>query len=470
MDPFEFKKYGEDLYSTEMEIFSVGEWNDDTYTHKDLDEMVDAFEALKDKWKPTLKLGHKKQLTEQPALGYVDTLKRVGDKLIGYIVNIPKVVKQAIEGGLYKKRSAEIYWDYKEGDKIWKRCLKAVALLGASIPAVSTLKDIEKFFDGGEGEVREYEIDIFDMINKTEDGTEYPKEAFLYVPDPSKSSTWKLRIWENLSDKVTRAQLGRAAAAFSPGGFRGKKVQLPSDAIESVKNKLKALYEKLGVKNKDIPKYLLNQTEVHDMDLEQKLKEYEVVIEGLRTKIVEYEKAKETEKVAQLQKELDSKEVEIQELRAFKEEADTIKKERDDAIAEANRLAEDQRKNSVSTFVSAQGAKGDGKILPRDEKLVTDILLACPDKKEYSLDGEKEKVSLVDMVKKFISSLPKMVDLRQHSKADPGDDNHDTAKKEVETKVAEYRREHPEIAYYDCLKAVLDADLNLKERYHNESK
>src|SRR5581483_9730894 len=61
---------------------------------------------------------------------------------------------------------------------------------------------------------------------KTEDGHEYTAGAYAYVGDPEDPSTWKLRI-EETPGKVTAAQLGRAAAAFSPGGFRGRRVEIP---------------------------------------------------------------------------------------------------------------------------------------------------------------------------------------------------------------------------------------------------
>lgn len=91
---------------------------------------------------------------------------------------------------------------------------------------------------------------------KTEDGVKYPAEAFAYVPDVNKPSTWKLRLWQDLDKKVTRSQLGRAAAAFSPGGFRGQKVEIPSDAVAGVKAKIRAAYRKLGVDTEDIPRWV----------------------------------------------------------------------------------------------------------------------------------------------------------------------------------------------------------------------
>lgn len=88
---------------------------------------------------------------------------------------------------------------------------------------------------------------------KTEDGVKYPVSDYAYVLDPEKPSTWKLRMSEGQPGNITRTQLGRAAAAFSPGGFRGQKVDIPSGEVASVKARLRAAYKKAGVKDEDIP-------------------------------------------------------------------------------------------------------------------------------------------------------------------------------------------------------------------------
>lgn len=91
---------------------------------------------------------------------------------------------------------------------------------------------------------------------KTEDGVQYPSSAFAYVADADKPSEWKLRLWENPTDKVTRKQLGAAAAALSPGGFRGQKVQIPGEALSAVKRKIRAAYRSLDVADEDIPRWV----------------------------------------------------------------------------------------------------------------------------------------------------------------------------------------------------------------------
>ncbi len=98
---------------------------------------------------------------------------------------------------------------------------------------------------------------------KTEDGVEFPAAAYAYVSDAEKSSTWKLRLWEDLEKKVTRVQLNKIAAALSPGGFRGEKIAIPSADLPSVKRKIRAEYRKLDVEDEDIPRWV-KETETRE--------------------------------------------------------------------------------------------------------------------------------------------------------------------------------------------------------------
>ncbi len=88
---------------------------------------------------------------------------------------------------------------------------------------------------------------------KTEGGVCYPAKDYAFVPDSSKSSTWKLRLSQTRPGNITKAQLGRAAAAFSSGGFRGSKVKIPASDISRVKARIRREYRKLGVPTEDIP-------------------------------------------------------------------------------------------------------------------------------------------------------------------------------------------------------------------------
>jgi len=99
---------------------------------------------------------------------------------------------------------------------------------------------------------------------KTEDGQQYPASAFAYAPSVETPSGWKLRMWEDSEKKITRAQLGRAAAALSPGGFRGQKVAIPAADLSAVKRKIRAAYRGLDVADEDIPKWV-KETETREL-------------------------------------------------------------------------------------------------------------------------------------------------------------------------------------------------------------
>ena len=99
-------------------------------------------------------------------------------------------------------------------------------------------------------------------VMKSEDGNKYPAAAFAYAPDKQSPSTWKLRLWQTPESKVTKSQLGRAAAAFSPGGFRGQKVRIPAADVGKVKAKIRSEYRKLGVSAEDMPKWIKESVEM----------------------------------------------------------------------------------------------------------------------------------------------------------------------------------------------------------------
>lgn len=77
---------------------------------------------------------------------------------------------------------------------------------------------------------------------------------YAYVPDPQKSSTWKLRIDD-------AAHVGAAIAAIGKG-FRGQKVDIPSSDMPSVKKKLRTAWLKFhkDKTEKDLPDILRNES------------------------------------------------------------------------------------------------------------------------------------------------------------------------------------------------------------------
>lgn len=140
-------------YSLDAEIFAVGTWNKTwKFTHKDLEQIAATFTELQSAHKVPLKFGHNDDqgMTDgYPALGWVTRVWAVGDKLMAHFENIPPVVFKAMEAKLYRHVSVELDVDVEHKGKKYKYVLSAVALLGADIPAVNTLKDLTTYLDGG---------------------------------------------------------------------------------------------------------------------------------------------------------------------------------------------------------------------------------------------------------------------------------------------------------------------------------
>ncbi len=136
-----------------LEVFGVGTHNSIrgkfTVTEDDLNQIVDAFTALKDTniVKPHLKLGHTDaqkwfgQKDGIPTLGWITRVWREGLKLLADIDNVPESLLELIEQKRFHNVSAEVFWDapIEHGGRRFPRVLSAVALLGVEMPAVKDL-------------------------------------------------------------------------------------------------------------------------------------------------------------------------------------------------------------------------------------------------------------------------------------------------------------------------------------------
>lgn len=123
--------------------------------------MVHAFDKVG--FKPQVKAGHergqeddetRKRVFGMPSLGVVNKIYRDGKTLFADITNVPKRFANLIKARTFSRVSSEIYWNFKNENtgKTYPRVLKAVAFLGAEVPALTSLKEIEALFtltDGG---------------------------------------------------------------------------------------------------------------------------------------------------------------------------------------------------------------------------------------------------------------------------------------------------------------------------------
>lgn len=90
---------------------------------------------------------------------------------------------------------------------------------------------------------------------KRENGMDFPPRDYAYVPDPMRPATWRLRLTET-PGKISANQLVRAAAALSPKGYQGNRVEIPPAALSSVKRRLLAEFRRIKVDESEIPPHI----------------------------------------------------------------------------------------------------------------------------------------------------------------------------------------------------------------------
>lgn len=136
-------------------IFKAGFWKNTNFTIDDLEELVQNTNSLINSHlhEPPIKLGHSENqeiLSKEglPSAGYVSRVYRLGNQVFADITNIPKQIADLIEKRAYSKISAEIYEEFKhpETQENIGKVLRAVALLGADIPEVKGLGDIQRLY------------------------------------------------------------------------------------------------------------------------------------------------------------------------------------------------------------------------------------------------------------------------------------------------------------------------------------
>ena len=141
----------------DVEIFSTGKHRERKYTENDLDSMTQAFKDMSPELRPPVKIGHAEpgsgkgigDKSDLPAVGWVSGLRRVGTKLVADFVDVPRVVADLLRRGAYRRTSAEIYHNLKlSNGKRAPIALRAVALLGGTVPEVKTLRDVLALYSG----------------------------------------------------------------------------------------------------------------------------------------------------------------------------------------------------------------------------------------------------------------------------------------------------------------------------------
>jgi len=136
------------MKTLDVEVFAVGTWNGLEFNEEDLKLIVNAFSNLKEYHDVPIKFGHNKEqsMTDgQPALGWVDKLWLNGTKLMSTLIDVPDIVAEAFEKKLYKKVSIELDMGVEHKGTYYPWVLSGLELLGADIPAVNVLADLQAY-------------------------------------------------------------------------------------------------------------------------------------------------------------------------------------------------------------------------------------------------------------------------------------------------------------------------------------
>ena len=142
-----------------VEIFAVGKWKGLEFTEKDIEEAVTNFTNDVLGSEPYVTIDHNPKAGKQfsdalgaVALGFVDNLYKIGNKLMADFTKVPKTLANLINSGALKNKSVELWQDYdgKDGNK-YNNVLEAVTFTG-KIPAVAGLSDLLALYTKHEGQ------------------------------------------------------------------------------------------------------------------------------------------------------------------------------------------------------------------------------------------------------------------------------------------------------------------------------
>lgn len=387
------------------EIFSAGKHNGDEYSDQDLDDIVEAFNALD--YRPALKLGHSSD-PGHPAYGYVANLRRVGSKLIADFVDLTDKVYDAIRGKHYDRVSSEIYWNMERSGRKYRRALKAVALLGSEVPAVAGLTPLSTLFAANTGEVRAY--DVAASLRWQQQSSDMKGDA-------------------TMSDDATLKDMQAKLAASEDELKAAKDKQAETDA------KLTELSEKLA-----------KLANVAGGDLDSILKNIQ--------------SDEDRAKLAEMSATIKARDTELANAKAAAQAAETKLTE---TMARVSELSDRQRRAKIDAVVGACKIPA----LREFVYQYLDVTTRDQDIKVYSLGGQRvDPNTAAETFIKFVNQNALGL-FKEESRAGDAAEYAENASAEVSRRAKEYLRQHSLTMkdYEKARDAVLEADPALKAEF-----
>ena len=161
-----------------------------TFTTADFDEAERAYNALHQVHHAPIKLGHDEQqalLQEDgmPNAGFLENIRRRGDRLMADLVNVPETIAALIDQGRYRARSIEAFRNMEVDGRRWPFVVTGLALLGADLPAVDGLKDIVQLYTSKGLEVpstKDSEVQVVLLLSHVDDADQLRDDLERLLP------------------------------------------------------------------------------------------------------------------------------------------------------------------------------------------------------------------------------------------------------------------------------------------------
>lgn len=468
-----------------VEIFRTGTWKGRSFVESDLDEMVTNWREFKYTWfQPAVKDGHHFE-PGKPALGYLDNIRRVGQKLVADLIELPVKVFEMIRDKRYDRVSAEIAPNLEKNGKKYKWVLSALAILGPEIPEVTGLRPLRDCFSS-ENNIEQYDIEN-GLVQLQEWSSEYvndlPDAAFAVVLDGGEKDTegkTKLRSLRKLPHHNFNVGNGSDNDSVDEVYLRNAITRLPQVATLSLEEKKSALshleehavalniadlynWDNLYAQFEQKPNKEDNKMDPKEMEalvaqFEAKIKEYEEKIQKYEADMKIKNNTEEPDKIKVLVNQLSEAHIKLTNA------METVKTNEN----KVKNLEEQGRKNRIQ-------AKLDTLRVPAfkfyAEQFYDWSTKAGEEVITYTRDGIVKEALKEQIVDDFVALLNKATDnlFIQHSKVEvfkrddvPGDED---PRNEVSRRVDLYMKEHPTVTYSQAMDNVLNADAALKEAY-----
>lgn len=395
-----WKAYSQTYELKDVEVFAKGKWNGHEITDEDINNIVNGTNEIIDKIKPMVKLGHddKQELLNKsgfPAGGWITKLKRVGDKILVNIKEVPKVLYDLIKNGAYKRISSEILYDYTEPStkKSYKRVLSAIAFLGGNLPAVTNLKDIAALYDTNE------EANLIIYQKAEEYNCECIKCGYKMTSDKH-------------CDKLKCPECG--------GQMR--RVERPGPGQPHIE------------KNKGRKEYIMPN--------------------GVKITEVEGKKYVAVEDFEKLEKDKEAVDKEKETSKEYKTKFEAEQKKAKEKETELAKIISEKRSVEIKNFVDSNCSETNMRFLPKQKEVLMALMESTSDEKEikFTVDKKEEEFTQRELLAKFIElqpdfSAPMFTELSKDGEGADGDSD----VSEKEKKIQKYMAEHKDVSYRDAV-------------------